>query len=128
MKRKILMTLLIVVAVAVLWLIGTGFMERTDVYLADYSVSPSGEDITLHVGIGSSVGYTRGFRDEGGGVKSHYLHFYQAFGGFNSSLGAKNVFVLEVGEDDNEIYFSRFDGGYQLVLYRDEEVRLWNRG
>ena len=110
-----------------LWLLITGFSERTDVFLAEYTPSPDGSSITLHVGIGSSMGFTRGFHDDGGGVKPHYLTFYSAYGGFNSALGAKNVFVLPIDPKDTEIYFNRADGGYQLVLQKNSATGEWER-
>lgn len=42
-------------------------------------------------------------KDNGGGVKPHYLTFYSTFGGINSSFGAVNSLVLELGKDDTEI-------------------------
>ncbi len=47
-----------------------------DVVLVDYSVSEDGTEITLDVGIPTSIGYIRGFKDNGGGVKPHYLTFF----------------------------------------------------
>jgi len=73
------------------------------------------------------MGYIRGYKDEGGGVKPHYLKFYSTFGGLNSSFGAKSEFVLELDEDDNEIFFSRSDGGHELVLQKDKETGEWVR-
>lgn len=48
-----------------------------DVVLVDYSVSEDGTEITLDVGIPTSIGYIRGFKDNGGGVKPHYLTFFR---------------------------------------------------
>jgi len=71
------------------------------------------------------MGYIRGYKNDGGGVKPHYLTFYSTFGGLNSSFGAKNKFELELGEDDTEIYFNRPDGGYELVLQKNTETGEW---
>lgn len=108
------------------FLIGTGFLKRTDVVLADYSVSEDGTLLTFRTAIPSSIGYIRGFRDDGGGVKPHYLTFYSTFGGLNNSFGAKNRFELELGSDDSEIYFNRPGGGYQLVLIKNTDG-AWTR-
>ncbi len=67
------------------------------------------------------MGYIRGFKDKSGGVKPHYLTFYSAFGGLNSSFGTVNTFVLELESDDAEIYFNRANGGYELVLQKPLE-------
>lgn len=128
MKNKKLLVIGIVAVIVVLtvsFLVGTGFSKRTDVILTDYSVSEDGTEITLKTSVGSSMGYIRGVKDDGGGVKPHYLTFYSTFGGPNSSLGAKNEFVLEVNEDDSEIYFNRADGGYELVLQKNVETGMW---
>ena len=127
MKKKIIAVITMVVVIAVAFLIGTGFRKRTDVVLFDYSVSEDGAAINLGVQVSSSMGYVRGFKDKGGGVKSHYLTFYSTFGGLNSSFGTVNSFTLEIDLDDTEIYFNRPNGGYELVLVKDEETEEWIR-
>lgn len=72
-------------------------------------------------------GITRGFKDNGGGVKPHYLTFYSTFGGLNCQLGAKSEHTLTLDKDDTEIYFNRADGGYELVLQKDKETGEWIR-
>ena len=127
MKKIIAIILLVAVTLTADYLVGTGFMERHDVVLGDYSISEDGEELTFNARVMSSMGYIRGYKDEGGGVKPHYLKFYSAFGGLNGSWGAKSEFVLPLGNDDTEIYFARPDGGYELVLYKNEETGLWER-
>ena len=127
MKKIITIILLVAVTLTAVYLVGTGFMQRYDVVLGDYSVSEDGAELTFNAGVMSSMGYIRGYKDEGGGVKPHYLKFYSAFGGLNGSWGAKSEFVLPLGKDDTEIYFARPDGGYELVLYKNEETGLWER-
>lgn len=127
MKKKLQIIVSIVVVLFLSYMIGTGFMKRTDVALGEYSVSEDDKILTFHAGVSSSMGYTRGFKDHGGGVKPHYLTFYSTFGGLNSSFGAKNEFTLELEETDTEIYFGRTDGGYELVLQKDVETGQWVR-
>ncbi len=127
MKKKMIVAITIIVFLVAAFLIGTGFQKRTDVVLFDYSVSEDGTAINLGVQVSSSMGYVRGFKDNGGGVKPHYLTFYSAFGGLNSSFGTVNSFVLELESDDREIYFNRPNGGYELVLVKDEETGEWIR-
>lgn len=126
-KKPVLILVLIVFFLVASYLIGTGLMKRTDVILGDYTVSEDGKEMTFHAGVSSSMGYIRGFTDKGGGVKPHYLTFYSTFGGLNSALGSKNEFVLELREDDSEIYFNRPDGGYELVLEKNMETGEWER-
>ena len=126
LTKVILIIAIIVVAIAS-FLIGTGFIKRTDVVLYDYIVAEDESEIFLDVQVSSSMGHTRGFKDNGGGIKPHYLTFYSTFGGLNSSFGAKNSFILELDDDDTEIYFSRPNGGYELVLIKNVDNGKWER-
>jgi len=127
-KKSIFIIIISITAVLIIsFLIGTGFRKRTDVVLIDYSVSEDGTKLVFKTTIPTSMGYIRGFKNNGGGVKPHYLTFYSAFGGINSSFGAKNEFELSLGKDDTEIYFNRPDGGYELVLQKNAETGEWVR-
>lgn len=127
MKKKIIIITSVIMILIISFMIGTGLRKRTDVVLGDYSVSEDGTEMNLDVQVSSSMGYIRGLKDKGGGVKPHYLTFYSTFGGLNSSLGSANSFMIELGEDDTEIYFNRPKGGYELVLVKDEETGQWHR-
>ena len=106
---------------------GSGFNPREDVYLADYSVSADGTQIKMRVGVASSMGYTRSSRAHLGGF-NQYLKFYTPFGGFNSSLGDRDTFVLEIDPVNcDEIYFYHGDGGYTMVLQKDPLNGQWYR-
>ena len=124
MKKR---AIAVITVLVVVFLIGTGFRKRTDVILVDYSVSEDGTAINLGVQVSSSMGYIRGLKNNGGGVKPHYLTFYSTFGGLNSSFRAVNSFVVELEVDDTEIYFNRPKGGYELVLVKNEETGEWLR-
>ncbi|MBE6153937.1 MAG: hypothetical protein E7166_06925 [Firmicutes bacterium] len=120
MKKKILIIIGIVIAILVVLFIGTGFTKNPNVEVINYSVSDDGSTINFTIGIPYSIGYTRGYKNQGGGVKSHYLDFYNTFGVINSSWGAKFDYVLELDEDDTEVYFNRSNGGYELVLQKTD--------
>lgn len=126
-KRIAIISILIVAALIISYLVGTGFRKRTDVVLFDYSVAEDGTAISLGVQVPTSMGYIRGFKDKGGGVKPHYLTFYSTFGGLNSSFGTVNTFVLELEPEDTEIYFNRANGGYELVLQKNVDTGEWTR-
>ena len=126
MKKKIL-AVIVIVCILAAFLIGTGFQKMTDVLLTGYSVTEDGTAVRLDVQVASSMGYVRGFQDDGGGVRPHYLNFYRTFGGLNSSLGAKTTFLLPLAPDDTEIYFNRPGGGYELVLQKDAATGEWVR-
>ncbi len=127
MRKKVILTIAVMVVLMASFLIGTGFEKRTDVILFDYAVAEDGSAISLGVQVASSMGYVRGFKDNGGGVKPHYLTFYSTFGGLNSSFGTVNSFVLELDKDDTEIYFNRPEGGYELVLIKNADTGEWER-
>lgn len=117
--------MVVALALGASYVIGTGFIQNSSVVLEDYTVSEDGNEIILNVSLASSMGYVRDYKDKGGGVKPHYLHFYSTFGGLNSSLGAKNEFVLELDENDTEIFFYRGKGGYDLVLEKNRQTGIW---
>jgi len=127
MKKIITIILLVAVTLTAIYLIGTGYITNGGVYLGEYTISDDGTEMTFNTGVASSMGFIREYKDEGGGVKPHYLKFYSAFGGLNGSWGAKNEFVLLLDADDTEIYFYRGNGGYELVLQKNEESGLWER-
>ena len=127
MKKKIFLIIAVIVVLMLLMSICTDFRKRTDVVLFDYSVSEDGSEISLEIQVSSSMGYIRGFKDKGGGVKPHYLTFYSTFGGLNSSFGSINEIELELSRDNTEIYFNRPGGGYELVLMKDIATDEWIR-
>ena len=127
MKKKIFLIIAVIVVLMLLMFICTGFRKRTDVVLFDYSVSEDGGTISLEIQVASSMGYIRGFKDKGGGVKPHYLTFYSNFGGLNSSFGSINEIELELSRDNTEIYFNRPGGVYELVLQKDIATDEWIR-
>ena len=127
MKKKQIVIFSAVIVLMISFLVATGFIERTDIVLADYSVSDDGSKLTLKTAVPTSMGYVRGFKNDGGGIKPHYLTFYSTFGGLNSSFGAKAEFELDLGEHDTEVYFNRPDGGYELVLQKNVDTGEWEK-
>ena len=100
-KKLVIIVTVIIILIFAIFII-TGFKERTDVFLTDYSVSEDGTKITLNVSISSSMGYTRGLKVKQGG-DNKYITFYSTFGGFNSKIGAKNKFEIELNASCTEI-------------------------
>ena len=117
----------VILTLLLVFFIGTGFTKNPKVEIINYSLNDDGSELKFTIGIPDSIGYTRGYKNKGGGVKSHYLDFYNTFGTIFISLGAKFDYVLELDEDDTEIYFNRTDGGYELVLQKNEETGEWER-
>ncbi len=127
MKHNALTAAVILVVLLVLGYFGlTGAIKRGDVSLVDFHVSDENV-LTFSTTVTTAMGYTRGFMDNGGGVKPHYLDFYSTFGGLNSKFGAKSTFTLELGDDDSEVYFRNSSGGYTLVLQKNPETGIWSK-
>lgn len=125
MKKKSLIIVSTLVTIIIMMLfIGTGLVKRTDVYLADYSLSKDGLTLTMDIGISSSMGYTRGYTVKQRG-DSRYITFYSTFGGLNSHIGAKNNFEIELNPTCTKIYFYHGDEGYTLVLQKNESINKW---
>lgn len=128
MKRKVIIIILAVLCILFFEIVASGFTINTNAYITDdFVVSEDGSKIIFKVGVGSSMGYVRGYKDEGGGVKPHYLKFYSAWGGINSSIGANDEYVLELQPEDTEIYVYHGDGGYELTLKKDAASGKWYR-
>ena len=126
MLKRLLITVLLIFAVMIGWIIGTGLMTRTDVYLAEWSVMPSGDVLTVKVGVAGSMGYIRDCRDVSVEPEVVRLRFYSAFGGLNSRMGAQNAFVIPLSDECREICFVRADG-VQTVLCKNETTGEWER-
>lgn len=126
-NKKILTIISTIIALALIAIVGTGFTKNPNVEIIEYSVKEDGSELNFTIGIPYSIGYTRGYKNKGGGIKPHYLNFYNTFGVINSSWGAKFEYILELDEDDTEIYFNRDDGGYELVLQKNVETGEWER-
>jgi len=109
-----------------LFLVGTGLMTRTDVFLHEYSLLPSGDVMTVRVGVAGSMGYIRSCTDVSEEPGKIQLKFYSAFGGLNSDFGARNVFLIPLPDGCTEIHFIRGDGPHP-VLIRDEVSGQWKR-
>ncbi|NCB28165.1 MAG: hypothetical protein EOM63_00125 [Clostridia bacterium] len=128
MKKKILFAVVCLLFVITSWMVATGFSVQTSAYITDdFTVAEDGSEITFHTGVGSSMGFIRGYKDEGGGINPHYLKFYSAWGGLNSSLGAKTEYTLRLSAEDTEIYVYHGDSGYALSLKKDETSGTWYR-
>lgn len=128
MKKKILFGVVCLLFVITSWMIATGFSVQTSAYITDdFTVAEDGSEITFHTGVGSSMGFIRGYKDEGGGIYPHYLEFYSAWGGLNSSLGAKSEYTLRLSPEDTEIYVYHGDSGYKLSLKKDKTTGTWYR-
>lgn len=117
---------IVAVFLASVYLVGTGLMKRTDVFIGEYSLSDSGEMMTVRAGVAGSMGYIRDFsvKQKGDGL---YLTFYSTFGGLNSSLGARSEFGFPVNDGITEICVYRGNGDFEAVLQMNPDTERWER-
>jgi len=119
-KKFVVIVLAIIVALTALYIITPGFSKQGNVYIADFSASEDGTEMTITIGVSSSIGYVRNIaahQQQGGKL---YLDCYSAFGGINGSLGAKNEYTVQLREDTETIAVYRSDNCYDTVLEKDE--------
>lgn len=113
-------------AMALIYFAGSGFLRNTSAFIQDYSISADGKEITVKVGVSSSIGYIRDVkvrRQQGGEL---YLDCYSAFGGFNGSIGAKDTFTFQLKDDTAMISVYRGSNVYGKVLVKAEDGS-WQR-
>lgn len=126
-KQLIFIIIITLVILFGAYLIGTGFVKRSDVSLFDYKVSEDGTELTMEVHAMSSAGYIRGFK-EFNHRNPNILVFYSTFGGFNSTLGSKDTFTLKLSPDMTELYFYKANNNsVDLVLRKEEKTGQWKR-
>lgn len=112
--------LAVFVAAAVFYVIAPGFTKMGNVYIVDYSVSEDGTEMTITVGVATSIGYVRKVSEHPQQGGKLYLDCYSAFGGINGSWGAKNEFTIQIDDDTEMIALYRSANCYDPVLIKDE--------
>jgi len=117
-KKKILMIISLFIVIFVISLFLLSGSPRTDVYLKDFQLSQDGKTMTLKVGVSSSAGYVRKMKRTSGSM-NYYFKFYSTFG-INSKIGAKDIFVVDIDNNVDEIYFYSGEKGYRKVLELNE--------
>lgn len=119
MKKKIVISVIILIFVIVIGLFISTGSARTDVYLKEFSVDEKCNQMTIKVGVSSSAGYVRKMKRTSGSM-NHYYTFYSTFG-VNSKLGSKDTFEIQLDNSVDEIYFYTGDKGYRKVLEKNEQ-------
>jgi len=121
MKKIIIAICCIVVLLFAVYFFGSGLMLQSNAYIYDYELSEDGSEMTIDVGVSTSIGYIRTVRVHQQESGKLYLNFYQAFGGINGSVGAKNSFTLSLNEDTEVIGICRAHNCYDVVLEKNED-------
>lgn len=126
MKKKIFVAVAIVIALVCIYLIGSGFMKNSSACIGEWSVSEDGAEITMNIGVASSVGYIRKAEVHKQENRKMYIDCYSAFGGINGRIGAKTVFTLSLNDDTNVIAIYRGNNRYEEVLQKNISG-VWQR-
>ena len=116
----------IVLVLAIVYFVGSGFVKNTSAFINDYKVSAGGKEITLTVGVASSMGHIRDVKvhqQQGGTL---HLVCYSAFGGLNGSIGGKDTFTFSLDEDTSSIAVYRDANCYEEVLVKNADG-TWQR-
>lgn len=124
MKRYVKITVIVlavIVFLAALYLIVPGFTKQGNAYISDYVVSEDGSEITIKVGVSTSIGYVRkvSVHQQHGGKL--YLDCYSAFGGINGSWGAKTEFTIPLDEETKTIAIYRSANCYDTILEKMDD-------
>lgn len=126
LSRTILIALAVIVVLSAAYLVAPGFAKMGNVYITDFRVSENGSEMTITVGVSTSIGYVRkvSVHQQHGGKL--YLDCYSAFGGINGSWGAKNEYTIQLEEDTEMIALYRSPNCYDPVLEKDANGE-WQR-
>ncbi len=125
MKRKVTISLTVITALVVIYLVISSFIQRTDVFLGEYTVADNGTQIDMEVGVASSMGYIGRYS-----IKQDrnclYLTFYSANRGRNTPSGG-NMITINLLPECDAIYFNRSGGKFQMMLQKNRETNEWER-
>ena len=102
-----------------------GGVVHTEIMLPPHA-PPDENEMTITVGVASSAGYTRTYKNVSDNPKVIKLQFYSAFGGVNGTIGEDHRFVIDMPPECEEICFYRY-GTFDKILYRDAETGQWMR-
>src|SRR5699024_10200380 len=94
-KKAAVIVLAIIVALAGLYVIAPGVTKQGNAYIVDYCVSEDGTEMTITVGVSTSIGYIRKVSEHQQHGGKLYLDCYSAFGGINGSWGATSEYTIQ---------------------------------
>ena len=125
-KKTMAILLAVIVLLGCAYVIAPGFTKQSNVYIADYTVSEDGSEMTITVSVATSIGYVRKVSENQQHGGKLYLDFYSAFGGINGSWGAKNQYTIHIDEDTEMIALYRGTDCYDPALEKNENGE-WQR-
>lgn len=124
MKKTGFYLLGVLLVLICIWTIGTGFRKETTAFVDDYSLNDDHSIMTIHTGVGSSIGYIRKVvisQNEEGEIK---IDFISAFGGLNGSIAAQNAYEIPLNENSRSISIYQGDN-YQSILIKNPDSGEW---
>lgn len=124
--RIAIIALAVIIALMTMYLVVPGFTKMGNVFIVDFSVSEDGSEMTVTVGVSSSIGYVRKVSEHQQQGGKLYLDCYSAFGGINGSWGAKSEYTIQIDEDTEMIALYRSADCYDPVLEKDANGE-WQR-
>ena len=126
MKKFIGMALTILIVFIVLYILLPGFTKVSDGFIGEYAVSEDGKEMTIQVGVASSIGYIRNVSASQQYNGILYLDCYSAFGGLNGSIGANGKYTIQIEEETNVIALYRKHNAYEIILEKNSDGN-WER-
>ena len=111
---------ILIITLMGLYVIGSGFRKMSQVYISDYEVSEDGTQMTIWVGVPTSIGYTRKISTTQKPDGILCLDVYAAFGGINGSIGAKSEFIVPLKDETSVIAIYRSKDYYDPVIRKSE--------
>lgn len=125
MKKRILISLIVIITIVIIGFVLVNFIKRTDVFLGEYTVTNDGTQISMDVGVASSMGYLGRYSTKQ--VENRlYVTFYSALRGHNTFAGG-NLITIDLPQGCDEIYFNRSGGEYELMIQKNNETGEWER-
>ena len=124
--RIAIIALAVIIALMTMYLVVPGFTKMGNVFIVDFSVSEDGSEMTVTVGVSSSIGYVRKVSEHQQQGGKLYLDCYSAFGGINGSWGAKSEYTIQIDEDTEMIALYCSADCYNPVLEKDANGE-WQR-
>lgn len=124
MKRKIFCILGVLVVLAGIWIVGTGFRTEPSAFIDDYSLNDDSSVMTIHTGVGSSMGFLRKVVIQQNADGEMKLTFLSAFGGVNGSICAQNTFEIPLDENTASISIDQGENE-RLILKRNPISGAW---
>ncbi len=118
--RIAIIALAVIIALTAIYLVAPGFTKMGNIFIVDFSASEDGSEMTITVGVSTSIGYIRKVSEHQQHGGKLYLDCYSAFGGINGSWGAKSEYTIQIDEDTEMIALYRSADCYDPVLEKNE--------